>query len=110
MLELARAGYHSVAPAFLGHSLEEKFKEHLPYEFWLAWSKELMAKCSEAYLIPLDGWRESRGVRGECELAVALTIPIAVYIVGDAEEVTTKEVRDAFNLAIPRVKHMRFAG
>jgi len=110
MLELAQSGIHSIAPAFLGHQLEEKFKTDLPYEFWMSWSRDLMAKCSEAYLLPLEGWRESTGVRSECELAVLLTIPLAVYPIKDAEEITNREVRDAFDLAIPRVKHMRYSG
>jgi len=106
-LALAEEGIMSISPVFYGHQLEEKFHVHLPYEFWLSWSRGVMAKCSAAYVVALPGWRESRGVREECKLAVELSMPITGYQIADAEEVSGLDIRKEFDLPIVKVKGMR---
>ena len=47
MYELAKSDILAFAPTFYGHELETRLKINLPYEFWLAWSRVMMTKCSE---------------------------------------------------------------
>lgn len=49
------------------------------YEWWLAWSRELLESCDSIYVLCIDGWEDSRGVQQEIALAQSLEIPI-VYI------------------------------
>ena len=108
MLLLARQGIHAVSPVFYGHMLEDKFHEHLPYDFWLDWSRQLMVACRECYLLPLVGWRESHGVEAECKLAVELHLPITGFAIGEDEEhVGGVDIRRQFGLPLVHAKHMR---
>lgn len=107
MLALAEQGIHAISPVFYGHELEVKFHVNLPYEFWLDWSRQIMAKCDALYVIALPGWRESVGVKSECELAASLHITITGFQIADAEEVSGLDIRKEFGLPITKAKHMR---
>jgi len=108
MLMLAQEGILAVSPVFLGHSLEEKFHTVLPYEYWIDLDLHLMSRCNSVYVLTLPGWRESKGVRQECELAVKLSLPITGYAAApDAEEVSGNDIRREFDLPIPKTRAMR---
>jgi hypothetical protein len=108
MLLLARQGIHAVSPVFFGHMLEDKFHESLPYDFWLQWSRQLMVGCRECYLLPLAGWRTSRGVAEECHLAVSLSLPITGFAIGeDEEEISGLDIRRQFDLPLARAQAMK---
>ena len=47
------------------------------YEFWVAGTAKLMARCDGVLLIP--GWQDSRGAKGEQEMALRLGIPVLEY-------------------------------
>lgn len=111
MFALGREGINSISPTFLGHALEEKFRTNLPYEFWLEWSRALLVKCHEVYVLPLPGWRESRGVAEECRYAAALKLPITGYsIAGCEEHVSGRDIRKQFDLPISRATALRAVG
>lgn len=108
MLTLAEQGILAVSPIFYGHSIEEKFHITLPYDYWMQWSFDLMSKCSSLYVVTIPGWRESAGVRRECELADQLGVPITGYCsAADAEEVSGLDIRREFGLSIQKAKGLR---
>lgn len=107
MWELARAGVPAIAPTFYGHEFEGKFRAELPYEFWLVWSRGILVKCSEVYVLPLEGWRESLGLESELTLAASLWLPITGYPCEGAEDVSGFDIRKQFDLPITRAKFMR---
>jgi hypothetical protein len=47
------------------------------YEFWVAGTAKLMARCDGVLMIP--GWEQSRGAKGEHELALKLGLPVLEY-------------------------------
>lgn len=53
------------------------------YEFWMAWSRELLKMCDVVYVLCTPGWRESRGVAQEIEWARAEDTPV-IFIDGEA--------------------------
>ena len=108
MLTLAEQGILAISPTFYGHNLEEKFRITIPYDYWMQWSFDLMSKCSSLYVVTIPGWRESAGVRRECELADQLGVPITGYCsTADAEEVSGLDIRREFGLSIQKAKGLR---
>ncbi|MBI2191984.1 MAG: DUF1937 family protein [Planctomycetes bacterium] len=58
----------------------------LPLE-WASWEKYdrvFLEMCSEVWILMLDGWRESKGVQAEMELARELGKPVVLVEPGDA--------------------------
>jgi hypothetical protein len=41
-----------------------------PYEFWLAHCLQFLANCDRIVVIPIPGWRESKGVAVELQYAI----------------------------------------
>lgn len=80
---LTSRGRMVLSPIVLGHTMDQAMKSSgLPrpsYEWWLAWSRELLESCDSIYVLCVDGWEDSRGVQQEIALAESLEIPI-VYI------------------------------
>lgn len=75
------------SPIVLGHTMSRFMRENsLPrpsYEFWMAWSRELLKMCDVVYVLCTPGWRESRGVAQEIEWARAEDTPV-IFIDGEA--------------------------
>ena len=107
MLELSQQQILSFSPVFYGHELEKKFHERLPYKFWIDWGLQILSSCSGLYVVSLPGWRDSKGVRAECEAASRLGLPLTGYQVNqDCEEVGGLDIRKEFDLPIVRAKWM----
>ena len=75
--KLMLEGYAVFSPISQSHPIAE----YLPTETgnWDFWQKEdlpFLEVCDWLYVLPIDGWQESVGVRGEIEFAEALGIPI----------------------------------
>lgn len=45
------------------------------FDFWMRHNYPMLAKASELLVLNIDGWRESRGVKAEMEMAAVLGIP-----------------------------------
>lgn len=41
------------------------------WEFWEGWDKEFIDACQEIWVLCLDGYKESKGIKGEVEYAKA---------------------------------------
>lgn len=69
-VKVSRLGAFPVVPHAM--TSEPEYEETQPYEFWIKATKELLSRC-DAVLF-LDNWHESKGARGENELAIDLGI------------------------------------
>lgn len=80
-LNLMHRGDISVSPLILGLALIEKSGKDLPdsYEFWSKFCKEFVSKSDIMYILNLEGWESSNGVKDEIQEAHRLNIP--VYLV-----------------------------
>jgi hypothetical protein len=47
------------------------------HEYWLAYDTEFLRHCDKLYVLAVPGWRESRGVTFERNLAANLGIPVS---------------------------------
>ncbi len=72
---LMRAGLFVYAPIAHSHPLV-RFGLPIEWEFWQAHECEHMKRCDELLVLTLDGWKTSRGVQAEIDLAIEMDLPI----------------------------------
>ena len=46
------------------------------WEYWQNFCKATLPKCNQMYIVAIDGWQESTGVKEEKKIAEMLNIPI----------------------------------
>lgn len=70
-------GYASVSPLLMGLTLIEKSKQQLPdtFEFWNKFCKEYIEICNEVWVLDLEDWQRSKGVKQEIKWAKELNKP-----------------------------------
>ena len=73
--QLIRTGELAFSPIVHSHPLV-KFGLPTDWDFWQRCDQTLMSCCQEIVVLQLDGWRESRGVQAEIDLAIELDLPI----------------------------------
>ena len=74
-VELVRAGHVVFSPIVHGHPLV-RFDLPTTWEYWERFDREYLRRCDEMLVLMLDGWRESRGVQAEIDLAIEMDLPI----------------------------------
>jgi hypothetical protein len=60
-----------IAPNLMDY-IPEYGTAHTNRQFWLNYSMKMVEKCDEYWILPIDGWDKSEGVRLEMELAEKL--------------------------------------
>ena len=73
--ELLRSGEPAFSPIVHSHVLV-RFGLPGDWEFWQRSDRALLCRCQRLVVLTLDGWRESRGVQAEIDLAIELDLPI----------------------------------
>jgi len=73
--ELVRGGHVVFSPIVHGHPLV-RFEVPVEWDFWERFDREHLRWCDELVVLMLDGWRESRGVQGELQIAQELGKPV----------------------------------
>ncbi len=73
--ELLRRGHVVVSPIVHSHALV-RFGLPGDWEFWQRCDAALLCRCQRLFVLTLEGWRESRGVQAEIDLAIDLDLPI----------------------------------
>lgn len=51
------------------------------WDFWRAIDLNKLARCDKMMIIDIDGWKESKGVRGEVKYALLNNIPVSIVSV-----------------------------
>jgi hypothetical protein len=72
---LMRAGRHVYAPIVHSHPLV-RYGLPTEWDFWQALDCEHLRRCDEVIVLTLDGWKSSRGVQAEIDMAIELDLPI----------------------------------
>lgn len=69
-------GLHIFSPISHTHPIALAGSLPLGWEFWRAYDRAILQVCSKLVVLCLDGWHESKGVKGEIEIADELGIPV----------------------------------
>lgn len=109
--ELMDRGELVFSPVAYGHAFEEKHRQEFPAEYWMRLCLATLPICHKLYVLTIDGWRVSNGVKKECVLAHQLSKPVVGYAHGVAEDISGIDILGEFGLAIPkfvrRVEHVQ---
>jgi hypothetical protein len=73
-------GFAVYSPITHGHQVAQHIPqgEDTGHDFWMGQCLPMLAKASALVILPMAGWRQSRGLRDEMALAQRLHIPIGV--------------------------------
>lgn len=69
-------GHCVVSPLFNHFVIIQKHDVPGNWDFWADYSRELLARCDQIWVLKLPGWDASVGVAGEIEVAGERMIPI----------------------------------
>lgn len=75
--EMFRCGIPVFSPIAYSHAIAAHDLP-LEWDFWARFDEAFLEVCSEVWVLTLDGWRESRGVQAEIELAHELGKPVVL--------------------------------
>ena len=67
-------GHAVFSPIAYGHAMARSIGTH--FEVWAPFNDDMLRKCSEMWVLMIDGWKESRGIAHEVKLATTLDIPV----------------------------------
>ena len=73
--EMVRGGDVVFSPIVHGHPLV-RYGLPINWDYWERFDREYLRRCDEMVVLMLDGWRESRGVQAEVDLAIDMDLPI----------------------------------
>lgn len=77
--KLMQGGEHVFSPISHTHPIAEAGDLPLGWEFWEAYDRTILACCCRVYVLQLDGWDRSTGVRAELGIAGEMGLPV-VYL------------------------------
>lgn len=71
--KMLREGYFVLSPIAHGHAIAS-FDSNLPVDwaFWNNYCTTMIERSDEVWVLMLDGWEQSTGVKGEIEIATKL--------------------------------------
>ena len=75
---LMRAGFSVFSPIVHSHPLV-RYGLPIEWEFWQAHDCKHLRRCDSMIVLTLDGWKLSRGVQAEINLAIAMDLPIHYF-------------------------------
>jgi len=78
---LMEQGYVVFSPITHGHAVADHLhnKNAHSHEFWMAQCLPMLEACDWLIVLPMDGWRESRGIAAEMEFAKTKGIPTFIW-------------------------------
>jgi uncharacterized protein DUF1937 len=77
--KLMAEGEHIFSPISHTHPIALAGALPLGWEFWEAYDRAILRCCARVYVLQLDGWTESAGVRGELLIAEEFGLEV-VYL------------------------------
>ena len=69
-------GIHVYSPIVHCHELAKRYRLPGDFEFWEKYNYAMLEQASHFHLLELEGWNNSKGLKGEIAFAVAKRIPI----------------------------------
>ena len=73
---LIKKGYCIFSPIVYCHVMAGKYTIPTNWEYWLNFNKIMLLKSNKLMVLTIRGWKQSRGVKKEIELARNNKIPI----------------------------------
>lgn len=58
------------------HNLAKQYSLPTDQEFWWDYNKQMLKQSREVWVLMLDGWEDSAGVRREIDYATVLGLPV----------------------------------
>ena len=77
--DLMRRGCLVFSPISHSHPIARDCRLDGDFGFWRDWCLTMLAQCDRVIILPLWGWRDSRGVRAEVEFARSLGMVVEFY-------------------------------
>ena len=77
---LMASGKHVFSPITHSHPIAVTGGLPLDWEYWQEYDRKIMSVCTEMHVLMLPGWKESKGVSAELQLARELDLPIHMDI------------------------------
>lgn len=71
-----RNGVHLFCPIAHTHPIAQAGDLPKGWDYWHDYDYTMLSACSELWVVEIDGWRDSEGIRGEIEIANELDMPI----------------------------------
>jgi hypothetical protein len=81
---LMQDGHHVWSPIVYTHPMA-KTGMAMDWGYWAAFDTMMLNRCQELWILTLDGWRDSEGIRSELRLAPRLAMPVRLVSMGDVE-------------------------
>lgn len=81
------------APVVYGHPLDEAVPGTRDADYWMRLCLPIMIACARVYVLTIDGWNTSNGLRREVALASEFGKPIHGFNPWDEEEFTAHDIR-----------------
>lgn len=85
---LISKGYIIYSPISHTHPIHEACEGTITHSQWLRLDTEFVKWADELWVLTLDGWEESRGVKYEIALAESLQIPVRYLGAADVENIS----------------------
>ena len=84
---LIKQGLHAYSP--IAHSRSVALLSDLPHDFgfWNAYDTDMISRCDEVWVLMLDGWEDSEGVKAEIKIALDLNKKIRTLAPNETEPV-----------------------
>ena len=70
--EMMKAGYLVYSPVTVCHPIVTKCDVSTGWDYWKELDKSFIEWCDEVWVVCLDGWKESKGIQAEIEIAKEL--------------------------------------
>jgi hypothetical protein len=82
---MLQRGWHVFSPIVHSHPLATQYGCPQDGDFWMRVDSEYLRRCDELWVLRLPGWKESKGVRRELELARELDIRVRSFFLSTIE-------------------------
>lgn len=76
--ELIKAGFMVFSPIAHTHPIAVRHKLPGEFDYWEAYDRRMISHCDLLYILTIPGWRESRGVQAEIQIARDLGIDVSI--------------------------------
>jgi Domain of unknown function (DUF1937) len=76
MSQLLRQGVKIYSPIVHCHVISTRHNLPTDYKFWLDYNTHMLELCYGMFILCLDGWKDSLGIKDEIKIAQRLKIPI----------------------------------
>ena len=83
--DLIRKGHVVYSPISHCHEIAKECNLNTTWENWKEFDEAFLSLCSEMRVIKIPGWKNSRGVKMEMEIAQRLNMPIKFINLADLE-------------------------